>query len=307
MYGRPGTHIIAGIRAITQESGGADGFISRVLQPAAAVFDDIRNARHSGSQQSPSITRTLAYLRRLPAADWMPAAMLWWLQRGKDPAELAWFLAALDRLAHGVRILGLGAGRRTQRFGTVIWAIRNGQDLKGPAGPLAFSREDLRNMQFNLHSLHARSSPAAKLVLLRLNDQIAGTPQSLPIADLSIEHVLPRKFGNSSQWRAWFPDPEVREQCTESLGNLVLITKAQNDKAGNSDFARKQAIYFGTPGAPVPTLNEGLRGKTEWKAAQIKEREAFLMKHLDALWGIAGSQPDGNGGKPPRRRRFRSG
>ena len=65
----------------------------------------------------PTIARTLSYLSWLPASDWIPPAMLWWLGKGKDPAELAWFLQRLDRLAYGMRILGLGASRRAKRFG----------------------------------------------------------------------------------------------------------------------------------------------------------------------------------------------
>ena len=286
MHGRPDRQVIAGIRTIAAEAGGAQAFIERELQPAAAIFDDIRRARHAGSPHSAAIARSLSYLSWLPAADWVPSAMLWCLKHGKDAAGFAWFLGALDRLAYGLRIVGLGANRRTSRFGAVIWAIRNGQDLKAPGNALALTSAELRNMRFNLHDLHARSAQTCKLVLLRLNDQIMGRPQGLESDTLTVEHVLPRKHGASSQWRSWFPDPDERNACIESLGNLVLVTKAQNDKASNLDFAKKRDIYFATLGAPIPALNEPVRHQREWKAQQIKAREAELLRHLDALWSI---------------------
>jgi hypothetical protein len=132
----------------------------------------------------------------------------------------------------------------------------------------------------------------AKLVLLRLNDLMAGRPQDLAIEDFTVEHLLPRKPGTNSLWRQWFPDPAERGRCMESLGNLVLMTKAQNDKAGNLDFARKQDVLFKAGGAPPLPVNEYVRRQSEWKAEQIREREAELLRHLDRLWQIG----------PPHRR-----
>jgi hypothetical protein len=300
MNGRPERQVIAGIRTIAAEAGGAQAFIERELEPAAAILGDIRRARHAGSPHSAAIQRSLAYLAWVPAADWVPSAMLWWLTHGEDAGSLAWFLRALDRLTYGLRIVGLGANRRASRFGAVIWAIRNGQDLRAPGSPLALTGAELRNIHYNLRDLHVRSAQACKLVLLRLNDQIMGRPQELESETLTVEHVLPRKHGEKSQWRSWFPDPDERNECTESLGNLVLVTKTQNDKASNLDFARKREIYFDTPGVPVPALNEPVRHQREWRARQIREREAELIGHLDALWSI-GAAPGAEARQPRRR------
>ncbi|MET0192902.1 MAG: DUF262 domain-containing HNH endonuclease family protein [Hyphomicrobiaceae bacterium] len=288
MYGRSTSQVIAGIRAVVAECGGAEAFIGNVLAPSATILDDLRHARHAGSVHSADIARTLTYLSWLPASDWIPPAMLWWLANGKDPAELAWFLQRLDRLAYGMRILGLGASRRAKRFGTIIAAIRNGSDLKASGSPLNLLREEIRNIEHSLRDLHARSAPLCKLVLLRINDELAGRPQNLPIGELTVEHVLPRKHGTGSAWRGAFPDAQEREQCTEALGNLVLVSKAQNDKAGNLDFARKHAIYFAPSGGPTLAINEYVRRQKQWTSAQVRERDEELMKRLQALWGFGG-------------------
>lgn len=290
MYGRPGRDIIAGVRTIAAECGGSRAFITDVMAPAADILDDLRHARHTGSPHSPAIERTLGYLAWLPAADWVPSAMLWWLGKGKDPAELAWFLKALERLAFGLRIMGLGSGRRTHRFVGVIAAIRGGADLKAPGSPLQLLRDELRNIDYNLKDLHARSAPLCKLLLLRLNDEMAGAPQNLSAADLTVEHVLPRKHGAASAWRRAFPDAQEREACTEALGNLVLVSKAQNDKAGNLEFARKHAVYFPSGDAKALALNEYVQRQGEWTPAQVHERDADLMRRLHALWGFGGGE-----------------
>ncbi len=291
IHARSSPQVISGIKNIAVEAGGSLPFIERILQPAAAVFDDILKARHEGSAHSPKISSLLTYLGWLKGhSDWVPPVMLWWLGKGKDPAELAWFLGALDRLAYGLRILGHGAKRRASRFGTVVHAISIGRDLRSETSPLDLARDELRTIHHNLRDLHARSAPMAKLVLLRLNDHLADSAQNVPIEDLSIEHLLPRKPGNNGPWRAAFPDPVERERHTESLGNLVLVTKAQNDKAGNLDFARKKDVLFKAAGAPILTVNDFVRQQDQWTSQQIREREAELMRHLDQLWNI-GPQP----------------
>ncbi len=285
MYRRPDGRVIADIKAIAAEKGGAQVFIERVLQPAADILDDILAARHSGHPQSASIAQHLRYLSWHSFSDWIPPAMLWWLEKGDDAEGLAQFLRRLDRLAFGTRLLAIGGSKRKGRFSAVAMAIRNGRGLDSADSPLELSRQELRTIQHNLRALHERNAQAAKHLLLRLSDFKAGAPQSEAMpADMTVEHVLPRKLSTTSQWRVWHPDPGDREQCTESLGNLVLVTKAQNDRAGNLDFARKLEIYFSTPDAPIVAINQDLRDRTEWKAADIKARETALMQLIQKLW-----------------------
>jgi Protein of unknown function DUF262/Protein of unknown function (DUF1524) len=285
MYGRPGAQIIAGVNEIAEEDGGAQHFIERVLQPAARIFDDIRNFRHEGSPQSAVIAQYLRYLGWHGFADWKPAAMLWWLRNGEDTQGLARFLRRLDRLAFGIRILAIGGSKRRRKFDAVASAVRDNADLDAANSPFEFTRQELRSIQHNLRDLHARNPSTAKHLLLRLADIAAGEPVSLSLPDdMTVEHVLPRKLSASSPWRAWFPDPDVREQCTESLGNLLLVTKAQNDRASNHDFAYKLDVYFSTPDAPVVVINQDLRGRREWRAREIKAREGELLQHIEALW-----------------------
>jgi hypothetical protein len=89
------------------------------------------------------------------------------------------------------------------------------------------------------------------------------------------------------------------------------VTKAQNDRAGNQDFARKLEVYFKTPAAPLPALNEPLRGLAEWKASQIKAREAEMLRLIEGLWQfgfkIGGSEAGEPAKNPPLHRRRASG
>ncbi len=285
MYGRPGGQIISGILEVSEASGGAQAFVERVVQPAARIITDIRSARHAGSLNSERIADYLRYLGWHSFSDWIPPAMLWWLKNRDDAPGLERFLARLDRLAFGSKVLGIGGNKRTRRFAAVVTAIREGRDLYAVGSPLEFSRPELRTIQYNLQDLHARNPSIAKQLLLRLTDVKAGAPQSLSLpTDMTVEHVLPRTLRSDCQWRHWHKEPEDREVCTESIGNLVLVTKSQNDKAGNHDFARKLHVYFNTRAAPVVAINEDLRGRTEWKPADIRAREAAMYELMEELW-----------------------
>jgi hypothetical protein len=308
MYGRPASAVIAGVNEIAKENGGAQRFIENVLQPAAGIFEDIRNARHEGSPQSAAISQHLRYLGLHTFADWKPPAMLWWMKNGEDTQGLARFLSRLDRLAFGIRILAIGGSKRRRRFDAVASAVSDNKDLDAPHSALEFTRQELRTIQHHLRDLHARNPSTAKQLLLRLNDFAAGQPVSLTLPDdMTVEHVVPRKLSTSSPWRAWFPDPNVREQCTESLGNLLLVTKGQNDRASNHDLAHKLDVYFNTRNAPVVAINQDLRGRTEWKARDIKAREEKLLAQIEALWKFdpAGSREQAKEAPGARRKGWR--
>jgi hypothetical protein len=291
MFGRPGGQIIAGILGIA-ESGGEQAFIEKVLAPSAHIVDEIHHARHSGSPHSPAICQYLRYLGWHSFADWKPAVLTWWTKYGDDARGLERFLSKLDRLAFGIRILGIGGSKRAGRFGAVIDAIQAGRDVMGDDSPLQLTRAELRTIQHNLGDMHGRHASTAKHLLLRLTDAMAGKPQSLSLpGNMTVEHVLPKKLSSASAWRSWHPDPEERERCTNSLGNLVLVTKDQNDKAGNHEFARKLEVYFETRGAPAVALNAGLRGKSEWKTPEIMAREADLFQLIEGLWQFGVAPP----------------
>ena len=282
----PKSQIISGIRETIHAAGGARVFVEAVLEPHGRAFHVIRNACHTGSPQSAEINRMLRYLGWLGSSDWVPPALLWWRLHDGEPQKLATFLAALERLAYLLRLLGVGTDKRLARFHAVVLAIRRGVALDARNSPLQPSREEQRNILYNLRNLHTRSPLTCKLVLLRLNDELGGAPQDLSPADYTVEHILPQKPGRASAWRSWFPTADEREACTNSIGNLVLVTREQNDRARNAELARKLEIFFHAPGAPVPRITAELEGIAEWRAPQLLAREERLLGLVRAIWKI---------------------
>ena len=122
MYRRPDDKVISDIRQIAAEKGGAWAFIERILQPSAAILDDILNARHAGHPQSRqdrpvSALPRLAFVLRLAAA-----GMLWWLERGRGRGRARALLAPAR--SPGLRREDTGHRRLEARAAGSAWSPR---------------------------------------------------------------------------------------------------------------------------------------------------------------------------------------
>ncbi len=298
--------IIAGIRAVREAAGGSEAFMSNVLLPYAEAFDMICRGCHEGAPESAEITQRLRYLNWLGSSEWVPSAMKWLSLYRSAPAEMLRFLELVEPFAYSLRLLCIGVGKRTTRFAGVLSAIEDGTLFDPERSPCVLTRDEERHITYNLRNLHERHPQTCKLVLLRLNDEIVGTPQNFDPADWTVEHVLPQSPGRNGQWREWFPDNDERELLTQSLGNLVLVRRTQNDKASNQDFNRKKAIYFRHAQGEMPAITHEIESADTWTPAHIRERERRFLDILARIWRLdlsAMQARDGEVYSTPRRRR----
>lgn len=287
IYGRGESKIIAGIRRAVAETGGPEPFLNNVLTPLAEAYHRVRSAADVELSIDAEARRYLVYLGRLAEGDWAPAAILALRQYADDPARGNLLLKEIDRLAHVLRLLCVGTGKRVRRFGDVIDLIKANTPVRPGEGPFKLSREEIRNVGYHLRSLYKRDQQVCKLLLLRLNDEMSRSTTLLDPRDYSVEHVLPQRPGAVSEWRRWFADSEEREACTESLGNLVAVTQKQNDRARNQEFARKREIYRGTvDDPPVLAITRDAVEASVWRASEIRAREAKLLGLVRDIWGI---------------------
>ncbi len=298
--------IIAAIRAVRAEAGGSAPFVSDVLLPLAEAFDIVCRARHEGAPQSAQISRRLGYLAWLGSSEWVPPVIKWLSLHRNNPAQMLRFLEIVEPFAYALRLLCIGAGKRATRFSGVLAAIGDGSVLDAERSPCALTADEQRHVTYNLRNLHERHPQTCKLVLLRLNDELTGSQQNLDPAEWTVEHVLPQSPGRNGQWRTWFPDNEAREALTQSLGNLVLVRRSQNDKASNQDFARKKAIYFRQGHGDMPAITREIENAETWTPAQVRAREERFLQILARIWRLdlsAMQTRDGDARSPARRRR----
>ena len=307
-HGQTKQQVIAGVRAVMRASGSPDSFVEDEFAPLADAYQSILYARSQHRTMDPVVRRHLLSLNRLNGSDWVPAAMLV-IRNHEKNAEWAAertheLISEIDRYANLMRLLCVGAGKRQRRFSRIVEALRNRDAYQGRMEAFAFTREEMRTIVHNLKDLYSRNMQACKLVLLRINDEMQSGAETLEPQGYSIEHVLPQRPKTNSQWREWFPDAEERQKCTVSLGNLVLVTQLQNDRARNKEFAQKQEVYR-TPDGP-----NGILGITvdatqveRWDAAYVTAREVRLLEMLARIWRIdiphlnQSSRPSQSGGE----------
>lgn len=285
--------VISGINSLVADSGGPEPFLTQVLMPYARIMHEIEAAQKATTSTPTATAQLLSYLGWFVSSDWIPPVMAAWRHFESTPAKLEPFVRRYDRLVYVMRIIGLGADKRAARLQAVLNAVKTGADLDGPDSPLELSRDEQRTALHNLGRLHTRSQIVCKLVLLRISDDLAGAPQGLDPAHYTVEHVLPQKPSRTSVWRQSFPAADEREKCTHSLGNLVLITRDQNDKARNLDLAAKLNVYFRPSPHPLPAITQELVDVTAWQADNILEREERMLAAVRRIWQLDPGKANG--------------
>jgi hypothetical protein len=103
-------------------------------------------------------------------------------------------------------------------------------------------------------------------------------------SDATVEHILPKAGG--AAWEMLFPDKAMRAEAANLLGNLTLLTEAQNTACGAKGYADKRKIFFNTPNAPIHALTRDLVGIEDWTMRAIEERHERLVRILCEDWGL---------------------
>ena len=293
--------IISGVRTLVRQYG-SERFVEEHLAPLADAFHQVRAfPQRAESHFQPELTGALISLNRLGKADWVPAAILAMAGYRRSPDSASAVMVEIERFAYLLRLLCYGAGKRQRRFGPVIEAIRVGGAgvLASPAWEI--TRDEQRTIAHHLKDLYRRNAAMAKLVLMRVEDELAGQPLRVDLGELTVEHVLPLRPAPSSDWKRMFADAEMRADCQASLGNLALVTTRQNDRAKNKDFGEKLAIYREPePGAPLLISNGDILSASLWSADDIRTREDRLLDALARIWRLEMGPRVGGTGKTNR-------
>lgn len=286
---------------ISESRGGAERFMSEMFFPLAEALLLIVTARHTGSEHSPRINRSLTYLNWLKARDWLAPVLALASARPDRPDLLADLLERIERLAYALLILSTGSDRRGKRYREVTEALADGHAEPKDVAPLALSAEEQRDVLHTVaNNFHGRAQAACKVVLKRLSASYPGDFLMASLEDVTVEHVLPRNTAFDSPWREAFPDPEEREACVQMLGNLVLIDTHQNKLARNYPFATKREIFFSGGARSLHAITNQLLTLEQWTPAAVRERDETLLTRFAEMWQLAGPP-----GWSPRRERGR--
>lgn len=127
---------------------------------------------------------------------------------------------------------------------------------------------------------------AARYILLKLDLLYHGHTTKLEMPEtISIEHILPQNPYDGSQWKTDFTYDE-REEWTNKLGNLVLISRKKNSSQGNKEYAEKKEKYFKNN---VELFSNSVRIYNQystWQLNDLKKNQNDVLSKIKQGFGI---------------------
>lgn len=212
-------------------------FIDKYKKHYEQLFDN-ENYDLTGSFE---LYNFLQLMKKGFEADFWVAPILRFYDKFKTD-KLINFIKVLDNKFANDWLVGYTPTTRIENVNAIIQAI---DDSKSPNDLLLnkclkIDTTDLLTiLEGNIYGRRA-----ARYVLLKLDLLYHGhtTKFEMP-GTISIEHILPQTPHDNSQWKKDFTDIQ-REEWTNKLGNLVLISRRKNSAQGNKDYVDKKDKYF---------------------------------------------------------------
>ena len=130
-----------------------------------------------------------------------------------------------------------------------------------------------------LRTTSARNNKVVRFILFRLEAQLSGQRFEFESAKYSIEHVLPEN--PRDDWLQF--DDQQREASTYRLGNMTLLTTADNRDLGNSGYADKRLVYQQSDFAITRKLAEDF---DTWTVEKIRSHQVWMARQATGIWRI---------------------
>lgn len=174
-------------------------------------------------------------------ADYWIAPLLDYYNKFKSN-KIIEFIKAVDKKFSADWITSISPTTRIENINAIIKdvEIASNVDEVLKAQSLNINKTDFERMLRS--SIYGRRY--ARYLLLKIDLLYHGhTTKFSPPDTISIEHILPQNPPSSSQWINDFTELE-RQEWTNKIGNLALISRRKNSAQSNRDFILKKERYF---------------------------------------------------------------
>lgn len=259
-------------------------FIDKVIVPYTTAYDVIRTACYQSDHLAEEINLVLKWLGRIDNFDWLPPAMMFYHLNKHAPDKLLKFLTDLERLAASMMIRRDNINIRLLRYGRMLEAISQGQDLFADGSQLQLKDEEKKLTVERLEG-DIYNSGARIYILRRLDAELSETKTTPELPIYTVEHVLPQSPDAGSKWLTWYPDPEARKILTHQLGNLALLSRRKNSQAQNYEFDKKKSLYFNSPLTPFALTTQIIR-RASWDIDTLADVQRRHVNILKKLWRL---------------------
>ena len=210
--------------------------------------------------------------------DWIPP-LLYYYEKFNTQG-LVKFLKLLDNKFMGDWINKETPTKRLENMNKILKAIEIGENYNDILNNKNLFNFDINNFK-NIINGNIFGERYCKYLLLKieylsLDSEVAYIGN---YKNISIEHVLPQNPKEDSEWRAKFSN-EDREEWTNKLGNLILLTKRKNSKLSNLEFKDKKKKYIADKMLLFPSVFEVYSNGEDWNIDILKTRQNRIVNLL---------------------------
>lgn len=265
-------------------------FIDEVLKPCSDMFEMIRDQQFKGENKDDveEINRLFGWLNRIDNSDWLPPAIYFLVKHFHQTKDIKNFFINLERLAVGLMILRADINERIRKYAEILRSIELGSKEAIIKTKELLSPDDQKKIIEVINGdLYLEKNSTRIYTLLRLDSAISDgqISPSFNAKMISIEHVLPQNPRNSSQWLIdW--KPEGKERWVHRLGNLVLLPRRKNSKAGNMEFEQKKTEYFYPKDVVTFPITINVINQKKWTITEVEKNQNQYLTKLVELWNL---------------------
>ena len=260
-------------------------FIDETLEPYADAFYVVRNAEFEAKRSAEEINRLLRWLNQIDNDDWIPSAILAVRKWGGSYVDrLLHFMRRLERMAFAMFVLRSNVNKRIERYAQVLSGLEADIEPGSKESGLGRKPSEMKEVVDAL-SGDLYSEKCARYALLRLDEHLSKGEATYNYPVITIEHVLPQRLTPGSEWARTFDEVE-RQELTNKLGNLLLLSRRKNSGAQNRDFDYKKKSYFSRNGTSPFALTTQVLEHSHWTPEVVRERQKVLVNHCKEIWKL---------------------
>jgi hypothetical protein len=251
-------------------------FMVDYLVPFANHLKDVRRGQVGrDAAEKEAIAQSLEFMTWIDPHGWMPAMLLWMKVHGPSARETLEFVRRLDRLVWMSKIAGVDPGVNETRLHRLM------DEIEAGTPPSAMNRLDIdakvrSDAIYNLRSANFAAKHYAGCLLRRLSATLGSDPGPILRDEVTIEHILPRNPHGCKEWLTVFRNPEGCRVHHQKLGNVVLLSGRDNQKAGTLSWEEKRDILLRSPFI----LAQDAAKEASWTAQTISRRTENLINVL---------------------------
>ncbi len=244
------------------------------------VYTDLFEKNHFDVNGDYDIYNYLTLMNYGLGADyWVAPVMEYYKYYGTN--GLLEFLKQIDKKVSADWIVSLSPTQRIENVNAILQQIEKSGSKEEIFASDVFDVDIESFERIIKGNIYGRRFARYLLMKLDLIYQ-SNSVQLNPPSTISIEHILPQHPSEGSGWKNDFSD-DARDEWTDKLGNLILISRRKNTAQGNLDYEIKVKKYFEKNIEVFPNSIRVMKKYSQWKLEDLEENHQVV---IDALMNM---------------------